>query len=223
MSDQNSVYGDTSCFSCADCGVQACDRGVGKRPVFCPTEKMSPEERGHLFTLYGEAENASVMRTAAQVECEGYCRLSRVEETIDFAKRMGFRVIGIATCVGLIRESRMLTKILRAHGFTVYCVACKMGGFQKTEMGIPPQCNAVGATACNPIAQARYLNSRKTDMNIVMGLCVGHDMLFYKYVEGLTTTLVVKDRVTGHNPVAALYQAESYYRKKLAAPDAQET
>ena len=48
-----------------------------------------------------------------------------------------------------------------------------------------------------------------------MGLCVGHDSLFYKYAEGLTTTMVVKDRVTGHNPVAAIYNAESYYKKKL--------
>ena len=68
---------------------------------------------------------------------------------------------------------------------------------------------------CNPVLQAKLLNEAKTDLNIVMGLCVGHDALFYKYVEGLTTTLVVKDRVTGHNPVAAIYNAESYYKKKL--------
>ena len=59
------------------------------------------------------------------------------------------------------------------------------------------------------------LNEAKTDLNIVMGLCVGHDSLFYKYVEGLTTTMVVKDRVTGHNPAAVLYNAESYYKSKL--------
>lgn len=59
------------------------------------------------------------------------------------------------------------------------------------------------------------LNAKHTDMNIVMGLCVGHDSLFYKYSEALTTTLVVKDRVTGHNPVAALYTSQSYYKTKL--------
>ena len=67
----------------------------------------------------------------------------------------------------------------------------------------------------NPILQAKMLNEAKTDLNIVMGLCVGHDSLFYKYVEGLTTTMVVKDRVTGHNPAAVLYNAESYYKSKL--------
>ncbi len=128
---------------------------------------------------------------------------------------MGFKKIGIATCVGLIRETRMLTKILRHHGFEVYGIACKVGAQPKTSVGIREECCAVGANMCNPILQAKLLNAAKTDLNIVMGLCVGHDSLFYKYAEGLTTTMVVKDRVTGHNPAAAIYNAESYYQKKL--------
>ena len=59
------------------------------------------------------------------------------------------------------------------------------------------------------------LNDRQVDLNIVMGLCVGHDMLFNKYAKAPVTTLVVKDRVTGHNPAAVLYTAESYYKEKL--------
>ena len=63
--------------------------------------------------------------------------------------------------------------------------------------------------------QAKLLNEAKTDLNVVVGLCVGHDSLFYKYSEAITTTAVTKDRVLGHNPVAALYNAESYYSKLL--------
>ena len=66
---------------------------------------------------------------------------------------------------------------------------------------------------CNPIAQARLLNDAKTDFNIMLGLCIGHDSLFLKHVEGLTTVFAVKDRVTGHNPMVALYTSESYYRR----------
>ena len=66
---------------------------------------------------------------------------------------------------------------------------------------------------CNPVLQAKLLNKAKTDLNVVVGLCVGHDSLFYKYSEALTTTAVTKDRVLGHNPVAALYTADSYYSK----------
>ena len=59
--------------------------------------------------------------------------------------------------------------------------------------------------------QAQLLNEAGTELNIVMGLCVGHDSLFYKHAKAVTTTLVVKDRVLVHNPVMALYTAEGYY------------
>lgn len=51
----------------------------------------------------------------------------------------------------------------------------------------------------------------KTDLNIAIGLCVGHDALFSKYSDAPVTTLIAKDRVLGHNPVAALYSG--YYKK----------
>ena len=43
-----------------------------------------------------------------------------------------------------------------------------------------------------------------------MGLCVGHDSMFYKYSEALVTTLVSKDRVLAHNTIAAIYQSDKY-------------
>lgn len=52
-----------------------------------------------------------------------------------------------------------------------------------------------------------------TQKKILLGLCVGHDSLFFKYSEAPTTVLAVKDRVTGHNPMAPIYLSESYYRK----------
>lgn len=68
---------------------------------------------------------------------------------------------------------------------------------------------------CNPILQAQDLNAAGTELNVVVGLCVGHDSLFYKYAEAPTTTLITKDRVLGHNPAAALYTAKTYYYSKL--------
>ena len=90
-----------------------------------------------------------------------------------------------------------------------------MAGKSKSSIGIPKECENIGPAMCNPILQARLLNKEKTDLNVVIGLCVGHDSLIYKYSEAMVTTLVTKDRVTGNNPAAALYTAESYYRKKL--------
>ena len=68
---------------------------------------------------------------------------------------------------------------------------------------------------CNPIAQAELLNQEGTQFNICLGLCVGHDSLFYKYSKALVTTLVVKDRATGHNPAAAIYCADGYFKSRL--------
>ena len=76
-----------------------------------------------------------------------------------------------------------------------------------------------GKNMCNPILQAKRLNREGTELNIVVGLCVGHDSLFYRYSDALVTTLVAKDRVTGHNPAAVLYQLDSYYKRLLTPSD----
>ena len=104
----------------------------------------------------------------------------------------------------------------------MFGIGCKAGTVLKTDVGIDEKNNAVGCNMCNPILQAKMLEHEGTELNIVMGLCVGHDSLFYKYSTAITTTLVAKDRVTGHNPAAALYNAESYYRKKLFGSEPQE-
>jgi uncharacterized metal-binding protein len=88
----------------------------------------------------------------------------------------------------------------------------------KTEIGIPEQLKVAPGSCeaiCNPILQARLLNQQKTDLNVVVGLCVGHDSLFIKYSDALVTTLITKDRVLGHNPAAALYTCNFYYSRRL--------
>ena len=187
--------------SCIDCAVTQCDaHGDRPYPGFCPSQALGAEQR-----------EAALARYLADPEARSLAEGAAPGATVEFARRMGFHKIGIATCVGLIRESRTLAKILRANGFEVYGVGCKVGELAKDALGIPPEHHGPGHIACNPVLQAELLNQAGTELNIVMGLCVGHDSLFYKHAQGITTTLVTKDRVTGHNPVAALYNAESYY------------
>lgn len=200
-------------LSCIDCAVKSCQSGDKKYPDFCVTTHLDPRTLDEAVACYGEEENHKVTLAAANVECEHYCKYTRVEEIMDFARKIGAKKLGIATCVGLLSESRTLAAIFRDHGFEVYGVCCKAGAVPKVDLGIDKKCNAVGKTACNPILQAKLLNEAKTDLNVVVGLCVGHDSLFYKYSEALTTTAVTKDRVLGHNPVAALYTARSYYSR----------
>ncbi len=200
-------------MSCIDCGVKNCDKMDKTYPDFCLTTSMDPEVYQDAMDRYKEEDNHKVMVAAAEVEYEHYCQYTRVEEIIAFAKKIEAKKIGIATCVGLLKESRTLAAILRSHGFEVYGIACKAGATPKTDVGIPEKCNGIGINMCNPILQAKTLNKAKTDLNVVVGLCVGHDSLFYKYSEAITTTAVTKDRVTGHNPAAALYTADTYYKK----------
>ena len=200
--------------SCIDCAVTRCDAHHSQRPypAFCPSQALEKDRREAALAQYqNDPEDQKLAQAAAGVEADGYRKWPRVQETIVFAQRMGYHKIGIATCVGLIRESRTLAKILRAHGFAVYGVGCKVGELPKNDLGIPPEHHGPRDIACNPILQAELLNEAGTELNIVMGLCVGHDSLFYKHAKGITTTLVTKDRVTGHNPAAVLYNAESYY------------
>lgn len=200
--------------SCVDCGVLNCQHLDKLYPEFCLTTALSEETIEKVRRLYEEEENNRVSVVSAEIENEFYLRYTRVEEVVEFARRMGFQKIGIATCVGLIEESRILAKILRKNGFEVYGAVCKIGSFFKTDVGVTEEnITRTGAVMCNPIMQAEVLNQYGTDFNVVMGLCVGHDSLFYKYSEALVTTLVAKDRVLANNPVGALYQAKAYYKK----------
>lgn len=202
-------------LSCADCAQRACGKFNDQNPAFCVSRKMDPSLREEAIAEYEVGDNKKIMHVAAACEAEYYGQATRLEDTIHFAERMGYKKIGIATCVGLLSETRTLAKILRDFGFEVFGIGCKVGEYRKVDMGMPEEYNSCGAAICNPILQAKILNEEHTDMNIIMGLCVGHDMLFTKYSEAPVTTLVAKDRVLAHNPVGALYQANAYYRHKL--------
>ncbi len=202
--------------SCIDCMVRNCDSGDKMYPDFCPTASMDADLLRNAMELYTEnEENSRTMISAAEVEFENYCKMTRIEEIMEFAKKIEAKKLGIATCVGLLSEAGTAAKIFRKHGFEVFGAACKIGAQPKTSVGIDKRCEAVGRNICNPILQAKVLNQEKTDLNIVIGLCVGHDSLFYKYSDALCTTLVTKDRVLAHNPAAALYQANAYYSRLL--------
>jgi uncharacterized metal-binding protein len=69
---------------------------------------------------------------------------------------------------------------------------------------------------CNPITQAEVMNAENVDLAIMLGLCIGHDILFIKYCRVPMTVIAVKDRVTGHNPLAALYLSDSYYARLMS-------
>jgi uncharacterized metal-binding protein len=205
--------------SCAYCPptVRACRQGEGETrgPGFCPS-KVDDEGIECAAAAYQDPFVRKVANASALVESEGYCRWSRVEEIVALAKKLGFTKLGIATCISFVDFARTLSAIFESHGFEVASVACKNGGVPKEAIDVADAEKIRPGTfepMCNPVSQAELLNRAKCELNVVLGLCVGHDSLFFKHSEGLATTLVAKDRVLAHNPLGALQLADSYYSR----------
>ena len=209
-------YEDPSCAYCPP-SVRACRQGEDRErgPGFCPS-RVAGQTVDDAFERYADPFVRRVAQESARVESEGYCRWTRVEEICAFASRMGFKKIGIATCISFVDQAYTMSGILESHGFVVASAACKHGSVAKEAIGLKDseKIHPGGhESMCNPVSQARLLNQAGCELNVVLGLCVGHDSLFFKHSEGLATTLVAKDRVLAHNPIGALNLADSYYGK----------
>ncbi|MFO8059113.1 MAG: DUF1847 domain-containing protein [Bacillota bacterium] len=200
---------------CAWCETRACrDPDKGTRPRLCPMREGEWLERA--LEHYEKPENRRLAQIAAHIEKTGYCEWPRLKEITELCRSAEFKRIGLAFCSGIHKEARVVADYFRNHGFEVISGMCKTGSVDKAELGIAPEdrFNPEGFEAmCNPIGQAELMNEQKTDFNVVLGLCVGHDSLFFKHSDAPVTVLAAKDRVLGHNPLAAVYLADSYYRK----------
>ena len=183
-------------------------------PKNCPMHHMEKYEEP--MKEYEKPENKEFYIKASEIEALGYGQWVRLREIIEFSKNMGYHKLGMAFCYGLRKEAKIIGMILRKHGFEVVSVICKNGSIPKETMEIQERVNPGKFEAmCNPIMQAELLNEQETEFNIAVGLCVGHDSLFYKYSKAMVTTLIAKDRVLGHNPAAAVYCYDGYLRKQF--------
>jgi uncharacterized metal-binding protein len=174
-------------------------------------EQLAAVERSYLE----DEELRKLARESARTESAGYCRNTRIQEIMDFARRIGATRLGIAHCVGLMEEARIAREIFLSNGFEVDAICCKVGSIEKEKVGLKDEEKVHPGhfeALCNPVAQAALLARAGTQLNVVIGLCVGHDSLFFMHSRAPVTVLVAKDRVLGHNPVAALYTSHSYYR-----------
>lgn len=221
--------------ACASCKVardkRACQnqQGVGGRG--CPSEHQG-EVLAAAKAAYQDPQVADFARQASRQEAACYANRhqrpyvmqpskTRMQEICEFAQRMGYRRLGLAFCAGLVREGAAVEEILRQHGFEVVSVMCKAGGTPKEDLGLGEEDKIFQGSfeaMCNPVFQAKLLDQQGSEFNVLLGLCVGHDSLFFKYCQAPTTVLAVKDRVTGHNPLAAIYLSDAYYQKLKKLP-----
>ena len=155
---------------------------------------MLEMDSGQAAELYDEMDRVLVGAILESKKAGG----TRIDQLIDLAHRMGILNIGIAYCVGFAEQAEKLAERF-GRDFEVTAVDCKVHGLQAEDL-VP----GASGTLCNPAGQADVLNMAGTDLNISVGLCLGHDMIFQKHSIAPVTVLTVKDRATDHNPLSAL-------------------
>lgn len=194
-------------IDCSNCRVNSCYQGRDcvKGYDFQRLEKATREK-------YADDPERRMLNAAGRIEAEHYMQWTRLEEISGFCRLMGYKTLGIAMCVGLSREAELVKKIL-SKDFLVHSICCKNNGINKDDYAIPHIKDDRYEATCNPVGQALLLNELSTDLNIIVGLCIGHDILFTQHATAPCTTLIVKDRVLAHNPAGGLYSG--YYQRKF--------
>ena len=186
---------------CAQCESKECRDGKD-----CFSQASNHKQ------LYQDSRMAKLHEAASTIEARYYGKETRLGEIILFAQELGYKKIGLAFCIGLSEEARIIDEILSKH-FEVLSVCCKVCGIDKRDFDLQQVSPTTTEVMCNPAGQADLLNKAGTQLNVMCGLCVGHDAIFAKVSKAPATTLIVKDRVLAHNPVGAIYS--QYVRKTL--------
>ena len=184
---------------CAQCESKECRDG---KDCFSQTDNHKQ--------LYQDSDIAEMHRAASTIEAKYYGKETRLGEVILLGKQLQYRKIGLAFCIGLSEEAKIIADILSKH-FKVVSVCCKVCGIDKKDFDLPQISSKGREVMCNPAGQAQLLNEAKTQLNVICGLCVGHDAIFAKVSDTPVTTLIAKDRVLAHNPAGAIYSR--YIRK----------
>jgi uncharacterized metal-binding protein len=185
---------------CAQCTRKECRDG---KDCFSQTTRHR--------SLYHD-DVATLHQAASAVEGKYYSKETRLGEIILLAQELGYQRLGLAFCVGLSEEAKLIENILSKH-FEVLSVCCKVCGIDKTVFALQQISSQNREVMCNPAGQAQLLNDAATQLNVICGLCVGHDAIFAKLSDAPVTTLIAKDRVLAHNPAAAVYC--QYIRKRF--------
>lgn len=187
--------------------------------AFCPHHKCYTEGQNCTrFTHDGVCEFYSeddrrMMQASSTTESRNYMKMTRLEESAFFAKKLGVKKIGIAFCIGLANEAHFCAQYFKNQGFAVESVCCKVCSVDKDLLELEKIKPGQREAMCNPKTQARILNDAGTELNFIVGLCVGHDMLFTMASKAPVSNIITKDRVLANNPAGAVYSR--YWRRKL--------
>ena len=170
-------------------------------------------EKSALIDKYNslDEEDKKILNSSYRVVINTEGCASRVEEVVEFCKEMGYNKIGIAFCKGLRNYGVKLDEIF-SKDFETFSVCCNVCGLTRDEIKVPKMTDSSEELACNPLGEAKVLNDAEVDFIIMVGFCIGHDLLFSKNIKAPTTTLIVKDRKFKHKTTDSLdYDKVEYF------------
>lgn len=186
------------------CKQQGCWRGAEEGiPGYCQANRYGKEIEA-TRQAYAKPEVIDLYKAACVVGAGNDGYRPRIEEALDFALQMGFNKIGFAACTAFSSELAIITELFEKAGIEVVAAGCAIGRVSAESRGLPELGKYLNS-GCNPLAQAEILNKEGAQLNFILGLCMGHDILFTQHSEAPVSTLIVKDRLMGNNPAAALY------------------
>jgi uncharacterized metal-binding protein len=202
--DAASVGTGDGLINCLTCEDRVCLHG-GRCPAL-----------GRIASPRLSASDEAMLSSAMDVAFEEERTLCRVAELVYFALEMNYRRIGLAFCIDLLEPATVLAEVLQRF-FEVFPVCCKVGGVLLDDAGgrdeDEERADGPAKLVCDPIGQAAVLNGLETDLNVIVGLCVGVDCLFSNESDAPVTTIFVKDKSLANNPIGAVYS--HYYLQDI--------
>lgn len=100
--------------NCAYCRIHACDRKAAQQmPPNCPSHDITDQTLMEYLT----ERNRDFGREASIVSMSPDGKLPRIMEIIDLAHRCRFQKLGVAFCMGFVKEAEILASILKRHNF----------------------------------------------------------------------------------------------------------
>lgn len=182
-------------MNCTTCDNKVCR----KQQTSCDREDFN---RTEVIAEYQEVSNSEIVKAAAELVDSGRAgTLSRMEEIIEFAQTMQYKKLGLAYCYGMEQYANAIETLLVDNGFEVSAVSCSVGGLKQSEVNTE---SCIHKVSCNPLGQAEQLNAENVDLTLVVGICMGHDILLNRTLNMDFTTLVVKDRKFNHAPLQGI-------------------
>ena len=182
-------------MNCTSCDDKVCR----KQQTSCDRESF---DKAEVIDEYQYVSNREIVKAAAELVDSGRAgTLSRMEEIVEIAQTMGYKKLGLAYCYGMEQYANAIETLLVGSGFDVSAVSCSVGGLKQSEVN---SSSCIHKVSCNPLGQAEQLNAEKVDLTLVVGICLGHDILLNRTLNMDFTTLVVKDRKFNHAPLMAI-------------------